>query len=139
MSHVACALFTDHSWLSTSLVDVEGRDQSGLCSAGEHSWLVCALCQEPVKLWISGWVGGAGTVGTVMLQPVPKVTCNGREQRGTPGCLCLCGHVHLSLTCTDSWFSVGSLQQGCLLTAGWHPPAGCHITSVRAFAAAFSY
>lgn len=60
MSHVARALFMDHSWLSTNLVDVEDKHRSGLVSsAEEHPWLVCALWQEPVKLWISGWAGGA--------------------------------------------------------------------------------
>lgn len=61
MSHVARALFMDHSWLSTSRVGVEDKHQSGLVSsAGEHPWLACALCQEPVKLWILGSRGGAG-------------------------------------------------------------------------------
>lgn len=41
MSHVAHALFVDHSWLSTSLTDVEDKHQSGsVSSAGEHPWLV---------------------------------------------------------------------------------------------------
>lgn len=50
MSHVARALFMDHSWLSTNLVGVEDKHQSVLISsAEEHPWLVCALYQEPVK------------------------------------------------------------------------------------------
>lgn len=61
MSLVARALFMDRSWLSTNLVDVEDKHRSGLVSsAGECPWLVCALCQEPVKLWSLGWGGGAG-------------------------------------------------------------------------------
>lgn len=48
-----------HPWFPTGLVDVEDEGQSA-SNVGGHPWLVCALCPEPVKLLILGWVGGAG-------------------------------------------------------------------------------
>lgn len=78
-------------------------------------------------------------MGTVMLQlePVQKVTC--RKQRGTLRCLCLCGHVRLSLTCTDSWFPVALCNEAGRSLLVSTSPAGCHITSVPMFSATFSY
>lgn len=47
-----------HPWLPTSLVD-EDECWSSLASSVAHPWLLCALCQEPVKPLILGWAGGA--------------------------------------------------------------------------------
>lgn len=50
-----------HPWFPTSLVDVEDECWSSLASSVEgHPWLACAFCQEPAKLFILGWAGGAG-------------------------------------------------------------------------------